>query len=554
MSAQPQKRSWKQSARYKILAVIAVLAAVYVVTAFFLTRHALDGTKVGGLRVGGKTHGEVVKQIEDDSARAAFLILPKDGVLSASVRQSDMGVSIDAEAAAHKVAGFTLNPVAIVQRISRANSGFNVEPVHRIDDEQLKQGSEWVASQMSVPKVNAKVFFTGMRAWTVPSEDGVEVKASDVQRAVRESDMDSHEFVEVPATRVPADVQLSEASEVKDQINDQLDDRGVVLEAGKGTQLRISADLIRAYGYFDDDLELQFRSEAFRNAVMKANPGVGDQVTDARIEFRNGKPHVLPDKPGVTVDSQELTRAVHKALQSDSKKAKVSVGFRSANFTAEDAADVHVPDVLAESEIRGTANKKRTENVELVVSQIDSKVIEPGESFSFNNTVGPRRDILGYNTVTNVKNGGFDESPLEGPASQVATALFNSALEAGLGISEQHGERQYRSTSPIGRDAFVGYGKDLVLENTTQHPVVIESFVTGNTVHVRLRGTESFDVSVITTDQQLHNMEDGCRQIKVQGGEPVITYRMIKDHSTGKEIGRDSFVRVYFRAYGETCS
>ncbi|MBM7815620.1 vancomycin resistance protein YoaR [Brevibacterium paucivorans] len=549
---------------YRIGLVCCILVVAYVVIAFFLTRHALDGTRVVSHNVGGMSYDEVVQTIKENAREDSFFVFADGDYGDTSVSAEDLGITVDADATARQVAGFTLNPVTIVKRIKATYDEGNVALIKRIDDEKFAQTSDRIAHELSRETINATVYFTPRGVHSSDnSEDGLEVDSAEVKKAILEAHAEGSTTLRVPTKMINADVSDAEASARAYEIDQGLGDKDVVLEAGGGKTLRIPVELIRRFGYFNDKLELCFRDEEFRNAVMDENPGVGDHIVNARFEFPDGKPVVKPAQDGVSVDSTELTRAVREAISSPDNTASVGVGDQRAQFSTKDAEAMKLPDVIAQFATDNPQNDERNARLEHVAKKISGTVVKPGETFDFNAAVGPYWAEPGYEPFPEpTVLGGVEDDSRSGPYSQLATTLFNAALEAGLEIREQHGGAQRPSVYPDGRDVIVNTRTNFVFANTTDKPIVIESFVNDNKTHVKIHGTKQFDVELSTTDRWNVTAglppkeESGSRCVSYPSldGGSVLTYRVIKDRNKDQPATRDTFYREYSEQQGQTCS
>jgi len=127
---------------------------------------------------------------------------------------------------------------------------------------------------------------------------------------------------------------------------------------------------------------------------------------------------------------------------------------------------------------KGTADKlenNRQHNLELAASIINSKVIQPGEEFSFNNAVGMRTIEGGFKVAPVIVRGEYT-SGIGGGICQVATTLFNAAELAGLKITERHKHSILADYVPRGKCATVSWGtRDFRFINSTKHPIVIRA-------------------------------------------------------------------------------
>lgn len=130
----------------------------------------------------------------------------------------------------------------------------------------------------------------------------------------------------------------------------------------------------------------------------------------------------------------------------------------------------------------------RRENIRLATEAIDGTVIEPGGTFSFNDTVGNTSAERGYQEAAVISNGEVAQGD-GGGVCQVSTALYIAAVKADLEIVERHPHSVPSDYAPIGLDATIVYGSfDLRLKNNTDHPMTIHAKAVGQTVDVSIEG------------------------------------------------------------------
>lgn len=127
-------------------------------------------------------------------------------------------------------------------------------------------------------------------------------------------------------------------------------------------------------------------------------------------------------------------------------------------------------------------------NVALAADMLAGTVIESGEIFSVNKTIGPRNRERGFregpayygNQVLNVIGGGV---------CKIATTLYNIAILANLKIIERWPHSMPVPYVPPGQDATISYGeKDLKFKNITGDPIIIWADTKDNTLFVAIYG------------------------------------------------------------------
>ena len=134
------------------------------------------------------------------------------------------------------------------------------------------------------------------------------------------------------------------------------------------------------------------------------------------------------------------------------------------------------------------ANTARAHNIFLAAKSINGTVLQNGESFSFNGTVGARTADRGFKTAKIIENGEFVEG-IGGGVCQVSTTLFNAAMLAGCDITEFHQHSLAVSYVPPSFDAMVsGSYFDLKFENRTGYTLYIRAVTGANSITFNFYG------------------------------------------------------------------
>ncbi|MGE5415333.1 MAG: VanW family protein [Acidobacteriota bacterium] len=129
---------------------------------------------------------------------------------------------------------------------------------------------------------------------------------------------------------------------------------------------------------------------------------------------------------------------------------------------------------------------ERYENILQGLRSINNIIIWPGQTFSFNDTVGPRTPERGYRMAPVI---GGDGIGFGGGVCQVTTTLYNAALQAKLKIIERNPHSISVPYIEPGKDATVVYGaQDLKLLNPYDHPVIIQAGVYRGKISVTILG------------------------------------------------------------------
>lgn len=128
-------------------------------------------------------------------------------------------------------------------------------------------------------------------------------------------------------------------------------------------------------------------------------------------------------------------------------------------------------------------NANRTTNLRIASNAINGTIVMPGETFSFNDVVGPRTAAKGYKPAATFTGGSSVTNELGGGICQVASTLFNCALYSNVEIVERHQHTQRVSYVPLGRDAAIyGTYQDFKWKNNTGYPIKIVMSVSGGEI------------------------------------------------------------------------
>lgn len=115
-----------------------------------------------------------------------------------------------------------------------------------------------------------------------------------------------------------------------------------------------------------------------------------------------------------------------------------------------------------------------TANLDRAATKLQNLVIKPGEEFSLNSVLGPRKAATGYFRAPVFGGSGVGVLEFGGGLCMVSSALYNLFLLAGLEILERHPHQRVVLYTQPGFDATVDFGnKDLRAKNNLPFPVAI---------------------------------------------------------------------------------
>lgn len=142
------------------------------------------------------------------------------------------------------------------------------------------------------------------------------------------------------------------------------------------------------------------------------------------------------------------------------------------------------------------SDSNRQTNMRIACQTIHNTIIYPGDVFSFNGAIGARTPEKGYKLGATYM-GNKTVMEYGGGICQVSSSLYYCTILADLEIVERDCHTFAPSYVPLSGDATVYWGGiDFKFKNNTEYPIRIDAIADGNTVHLKLMGTDTKDYYV----------------------------------------------------------
>ena len=547
--------------------------------AWWTTQHIASGTTVSGVDVSGLSPKEardrVGKGIGDQLAQPVTLTV---GQGSSELVPAKSGVSVDTDASVKKLTGFTLNPLTLAQRLG----GQRTEAVIRVDSTSLRGALEDRVDTMANGAVSATVTLEGTKPVTTPASNGIGL---DVEASLKQLSgswpLGKKTLAMAEGTAIPAITDEEAAKFVDGTLTPLLSSGLTVNTAGTGAQSK-SPGAAAAFSPQDTAEMLKISSEggtlsatfdptALRDGVVARIGQVETPAQNATWKIDGSatgapgaRPQYVPAAQGKVIDTAALSTSLLKA-----------------GTTATDVAGrtVTLPMVVAEPTVTTPQNEwgiseaigefatpynsgdaPRTQNLTRGAELVNGTVVKPGEVFSLEKTLGEVDYEHGFADAGVISNGQHVDS-LGGGLSQVATTVFNAGFEAGMDDTEHHAHQYYFDRYPAGREATLWTGKlDVKFTNSTSHAVLVQAWLDGEQIHVRMWSTKYYDVSITSSDRfnfrpvsTERKSGPGCEPYS--GGNPGfdITVTRTRKHD-GKALPDDVLTTQYAADNDIVCS
>ena len=207
-------------------------------------------------------------------------------------------------------------------------------------------------------------------------------------------------------------------------------------------------------------------------------------AVDARFTVQgDGSVAIVPAQNGLTLDFA----ALGPAIVAGQRRIEAPLAPLPPARTTEWAQALGIKEQVSSFTTQHPCCASRVTNIHRAADLIQDWVLEPGQTFSLNDAIGPR-------TVER----GFVDAPvfykvfttdIGGGVSQLSTTVYNAAWFGGFKIVEHQPHSIWITRYPPGREATLNYGTiDNKFTNNSQHGILIHTSYTGTSITVSIYG------------------------------------------------------------------
>ncbi len=278
-------------------------------------------------------------------------------------------------------------------------------------------------------------------------------------------------------------------------------------------------------------------------ALMQMKDELDVAPVDAKYDFHTRE--LSPDQPGRHIDAWGTFAKIDDALATGATEIQAVVETTPASRPASRFQGVSTDAILGWFETkyaRDLKHEARTYNLRLAASKLDGYVLLPGETFDFNQVVGPRSEAMGFKVAPVIAQGELVDG-IGGGTCQIAGTLHAASFFAGLELGERKPHTRPSFYIKMGLDAAVAYPTvTLQLSNPMPFPVVFHETVTGGVVRAEILGPvrtkdvtfgRKIDKIVPFAEKDVPDpsIPKGDRELKQRGipGFQITRWRIVRD-------------------------
>lgn len=270
----------------------------------------------------------------------------------------------------------------------------------------------------------------------------------------------------------------------------------------------------------------------------------------ARMQPRSGE--IIPERRGRTLDVHASVDALTAALRSGAGEVDAVMVEEEPHRTARELEGVSTRALLGFFETRYSTLEEsadRTYNLRVAVEHVDGLVVMPGETFDFNDAVGPRTEANGFRPAPEIAGGELVDG-VGGGTCQVAGTLHAAVFFAGLPVVERHPHSRPSAYLWMGLDATVVYPNiDFRFQNDRDFPVVIGFTMEGGVARAEIRGADAAQlvtftrridetIAFPTREENDADLPAGVRVLAQRGvpGFRITSFRTLRDPRLNRAV------------------
>jgi vancomycin resistance protein YoaR len=570
-----------------LIVVLVILLLVLLVGGGYAAAHQVAsdkaplGTTVSGVDIGGLTRTEAIAKLEEEfGARAEEAIHVEVDASTGSgtegtgsgtersddVRPGEIGLAID-YAATVDAAGAE-DSWRPARQWDYFTGGDDVDAVVDVDETLLDDRLAALSEGLGVPPKDGRVVFSKDGVDVVEPVSGEAVDTDAARDALTEAFLGGEDTVELTVTDAEPDIDDDDLQEALDGFANPALASAVTLVFGDSKVRLQPRQYAGALSMVPQDGELVPRIDKRRVTRLVKDATTHGEPVDASIKLVNGKPKVVPAKPGVEFEPDDVVAVFTELLAAPEgdREGEVEATVRDADFTTAEARALGIKRKVSEFTTYYPYAEYRNINIGRAAELIDGTILKPGETFSLNDTVGERTKENGF-TIGYTIQGGILKLDYGGGVSQMATTTFNAMFFAGLEDVEHKPHSFYIDRYPEGREATVAWPDlDLQFRNDTDYGVLIHATVTPSdgvnqgVVTVQMFSTKVWDIESQTSERYnyrppatRHLTTPDCEANTGWSGFDVDVTRIFRRHGEDEVDHTEKFHTEYTAADTVVC-
>lgn len=243
------------------------------------------------------------------------------------------------------------------------------------------------------------------------------------------------------------------------------------------------------------DLDFQFSvdTQTLHDTISQYTSSLSRTVSNATVKRENAQFVVTEAVNGIAFDTEAIYNELLTLISDSATADPINYTFpyteTPATYTSADFAFSELP--LGSFYTDGLGDANRRGNIARAAENMNGRIFYPGETISALDLYGAVTVENGYAEAPGY-NQGRVENTIGGGVCQVTTTLYNAVLRAELDVTYRKNHSMMVNYVYPGMDAMVAPqdNSDFKFVNSSNHPIYIEAYVTGDRICINIWGIE----------------------------------------------------------------
>lgn len=262
----------------------------------------------------------------------------------------------------------------------------------------------------------------------------------------------------------------------------------------------------------EQTMDVAISESAIKDFLSALAPDINKMPVNAKLSVQDGKVIAFAlSQNGRELEIDESAKKIAKEVIDGENEIELIVKETEPQISTKTIDMLGLTDLLGQgvSDFAGSP-KNRIHNIGVGATKINHVLIEPGQEFSFVESIGEIEAEQGYLPELVIKNG-KTVPEYGGGLCQISTTLFRAAVNSGLKITERYPHAfPVKYYNPQGFDATVyPPHPDLRFLNDTQNNILIQSKIEKTKITFEFYGTKDGREVKIIGPKILQSNPDG---------------------------------------------
>lgn len=247
----------------------------------------------------------------------------------------------------------------------------------------------------------------------------------------------------------------------------------------------------------DYDIALKADEDKLADIAEEIADEVNVKAKNATIKLGDDGIEYVEEEEGKSLDEEAFVQTIKERIENrDFSNIKIELKTTQPKLTLSDIKGTYVKLGTCTTSYSGSTSNRKY-NVKKAAEKINGVVVEPGETFSMNDTIGDRTYSNGWKSAAAIVRGSTEQQA-GGGVCQVSTTLYNAVVKSDLEIVHRQNHSSKVHYVDPGLDATINTGTiDFTWKNDTDKPVLIKASADGSKLTVTIYGppfdTDEYD-------------------------------------------------------------